>query len=335
MSTSPHLLILCRDPNNASFRQRVGIYLPDLRARGIEPDVQPLAGGMLARRRQLRAARGFDAVLLQRKTLTAWDAAALRPRGAKLIYDFDDAVMYKTGPPVTSPHPARLRRFRRTARASRLVLAGNSLLAAAAREAGAPEAIVIPTGLDIARYTAKSEHAAAGPLRLVWIGSRSTLRQITSFLPVFEAIGQRAPGTVLRIIADAALAARHITVENIPWSREAEAALLAECDIGLSPLPDTPFTRGKCAFKIVQYMAAGLPVITSPVGANAEYVRDGETGLWAETHEQWLAAFDRLAGDAALRASMGRAGRAFAERHLARNVLAGRLCDAVNRCLAG
>jgi glycosyltransferase involved in cell wall biosynthesis len=181
----------------------------------------------------------------------------------------------------------------------------------------------------------KSEHAAAGPLRLVWIGSRSTLRQITSFLPVFEAIGRRAPGTVLRIIADAALEARHITVENVPWSREAEAALLAECDIGLSPLPDTPFTRGKCAFKIVQYMAAGLPVITSPVGANAEYVREGETGLWAETHEQWLAAFDRLAGDAALRASMGRAGRAFAERHLARNVLAGRLCDAVNRCLAG
>jgi len=330
---SKRLLILCRHPAKPSFRYRVGAFLDALKARGIEAEVDELDESFLRRRRRLRRAAAFDGVWLQKKTLTFWDALALRRRKKRLIYDFDDAIMYKTDPEESDPDAIRFRRFRRTVRMADLVIAGNSLLARHAHDAGAPNVVVIPTGLDIRLYTPKQAHRTGGPLRLVWIGSKSTLKQVQPFVHIFEAIGRKAPGTILRVIADAGLQARHITVENLPWSSETEGRLIAESDIGIAPLPDTPFTRGKCAFKIVQYMAAALPVIASPVGVNADYVGAGQNGFCATDQAGWLEAFDRLAGDAALRESMGRAGRLRVEQELNLAVLAPKVCDAIERCL--
>jgi glycosyltransferase involved in cell wall biosynthesis len=333
LSSPKRLLILCRHPAKASFRQRIKAYLEPLRRRGIDTETVELARSPLERRRQLLRAGRCDGIWLQKKTLTAWDALALRRRRARLIYDFDDAIMYKTEADQRRPNPLRLRRFRRTVRMTDLVIAGNGFLAQHARDAGAPQVVVIPTGLDIRRYRPKQAYRTDGPMRLVWIGSKSTLKQIRSFVGVLETLGQRAPGTILRVIADAGLEARHLAVENLPWSHDGEARMLAESDIGVAPLPDTPFTRGKCAFKIVQYMAAGLPVIASPVGVNADYVQHGRTGFWASDAGQWVEAFQRLAGDAALRESMGRAGRQRAEQELDLAVLAGKVCDAIEQCL--
>jgi hypothetical protein len=123
-------------------------------------------------------------------------------------------------------------------------------------------------------------------------------------------------------------------VENVPWSLEDEARLLAECDIGIAPMPDTPFTRGKCGFKVLQYMAAGLPVVTSPVGVNAEYVEPAVTGLHARTPDEWVAAVKRLADDAALRERMGRAGRRRAEEEFDFGVLQPRFVELVAQALA-
>jgi len=125
-----------------------------------------------------------------------------------------------------------------------------------------------------------------------------------------------------------------LRIENVPWRLEDEARLLAESDIGIAPLPDTPFTRGKCGFKVLQYMAAGLPVVTSPVGVNAEYVRHGETGFWARSAEEWVEAVRRLAGDAALRERLGRAGRSRIEQEFDFTALAPRVCDAVASALS-
>jgi glycosyltransferase involved in cell wall biosynthesis len=327
------MMILCRHPAKASFRQRIQAYIEPLARRGIQTETVELARSPLERRRQWLRAGQCDGILLQKKTLTAWEALALRRRRARLIYDVDDAVMYKTEADQRRPDRLRLRRFRRTVGLSDLVIAGNSFLAQHARDAGARHVVVIPTGLDIRRYRPKQAYRTDAPMRLVWIGSKSTLKQIRSFVPVLETLGQRAPGTVLRVIADAGLEARHLAVENLPWSLQGEAQMLAESDIGVAPLPDTPFTRGKCAFKIVQYMAAGLPVIASPVGVNADYVQHGRTGFLASSPQEWQETFDRLAGDAALRESMGRAGRHRAEQELDLAVLAGKLCDAIEQCL--
>jgi glycosyltransferase involved in cell wall biosynthesis len=103
-------------------------------------------------------------------------------------------------------------------------------------------------------------------------------------------------------------------VEHLPWSQEGEAGALLRGDIGIAPTPCDRWTLGKCGFKIVQYMAAGLPAVASPVGANAEIVREGETGFLADTPQQWADAIERLARDVELRRRMGATARAVAER---------------------
>ncbi|HUU10375.1 MAG TPA: glycosyltransferase family 4 protein [Phycisphaerae bacterium] len=332
MADARRLLVLTRDRTGAPFRQRIEPYLAPLAARGIEAEVVELAASPWPRRDQFRRGRGFDGVLVHRKTLTWWDAAALgatRP----LLYDFDDAVMYQARSPEVS-HAGRERRFLRTIARAALAIAGSPALAAHARTAGAARVEVVPTGLDAAKFAPKPDHQPRGPLRLVWIGSRSTLKQLEPLRPTLAALGRAVPGLVLRIIADAGLEVDGLRVENVAWSLEAEARLLAEADVGIAPLPDTPYTRGKCGFKVLQYMAAGLPVVASPVGVNAEYVRPEITGLHAITTEEWIAAVGRLAGDATLRERMGRAGRERIEREFDFTVLAPTVCRLVEEAIA-
>ncbi|OQB85926.1 MAG: D-inositol-3-phosphate glycosyltransferase [Planctomycetes bacterium ADurb.Bin126] len=323
-----HLVVLTRERASASFRQRVEPYLSALAEAGVACEVVELGDSLLARSRQL-ARVGRSAVWLQRKTLTAWDAWMLGPQ-ARVIYDFDDAVMFQARRSEDGPHPGRKRRFARTVRRSRLVLAGNEILADHAREAGAAgQVAVVPTGLDASRFAPKADRAAGGRLRLVWIGSRSTLKQVERLREVLEALPARVPGVSLRIIADAGLDVAGLAVENVAWSYEAEARLLSECDVGIAPLPETNFTRGKCGFKILQYMAAGLPVVASPVGVQSDIVREGESGFCAATTEQWLDAIAKLAADVDLRRRMGAAGRQRVEREFDFKVLRPRVCELV------
>lgn len=332
MAEGNRLLIVTRDRAGAAFRQRVDIYMPWLAARGIEAQVVELAGSPIVRRRQWRMARRYGAILLQRKTLTAWDALALgRPR--RLIYDFDDAVMFQARSP-DEPHAGRMRRFERTVRRADLVIAGSAILAERARQSGAAAVSVVPTGLDARLFPQRTDYAlTGGAVRLVWIGSRSTLRLLEPFRVMFDALGRAMPGFTLRVIADGALSGVSLPVENVPWSLAEEGRRLAEADIGIAPLPDTPFTQGKCGFKILQYMAAGLPVIASPVGVQTEYVEPTVSGFWAATPEEWIAAVRQLAGDAALRERLGRAGRARVEREFDAAVLGARFCDLVEKAI--
>jgi glycosyltransferase involved in cell wall biosynthesis len=332
VAATKQLLVLTRDRDNSAFRQRIEPYLEPLAARGIRSEVVELAGCPWTRRSQMLDARRFDGVLLHRKSLSWLDARWLA-HARRLIYDFDDAVMFQARAPERV-HRGRMRRFTRTVQLADLVIAGSPVLAAHADMAGAWQSEVVPTGLDARRFAPKENYGKAGAARLVWIGSASTLKQIEPFRAALDAVGRAVPGATLRIIADAELHLDGLRVENLPWSLEAEGRLLAECNIGIAPLPDTPFTRGKCGFKVLQYMAAGLPVVASPVGVNADYVRPEETGLHAATAEDWAAAVGRLADDPALRERMGRAARERVLREFDFAVLAPEVCDLIERTLA-
>jgi glycosyltransferase involved in cell wall biosynthesis len=332
VAESKRLLVLTRDRANAAFRQRIEPYLGALAARGIAAEVVELAAGPWARRGQMLRARDLGGVLLHRKTLSWWDARRLAP-ARRLIYDFDDAVMYQARAPER-PHAGRLRRFIRTVGLADLVIAGSPILAAHADLAGAWRSEVVPTGLDARRFAPKEDYGRPGAPHLVWIGSRSTLKQLGPFRPTLEEIGRALPGATLRIIADAQLHVDGLRIENVPWRLQDEGRLLADGDIGIAPLPDTPQAHGKCGFKVLQYMAAGLPVVTSPVGVNAEYVRPQETGLHAGPAEEWVAAIRRLAADPALREHMGRAGRRRVENEFDFAVLSPVFADLVESALA-
>jgi len=250
--------------------------------------------------------------LLQRKLLDPSDARLLRRFARKIFYDIDDAVMYHNRPVSWLSRWRTSRRFRATTRVIDHVVAGNEYLADLFRREGRA-VTVLPTVVDPARYRVKM-HAPTATPRLVWIGSRSTLPYLRQVLPTIERAASEVPGLRLITIADETIAGAALPVDHIPWSADGEADALCEGDIGIAPTPTDRWTLGKCGFKIVQYMAAGLPVIASPVGANAELVRAGETGFLPDTPADWIAAIATLARDTEMRTKMGRDGRESVER---------------------
>jgi glycosyltransferase involved in cell wall biosynthesis len=131
---------------------------------------------------------------------------------------------------------------------------------------------------------------------------------------MLEEIGQRVPGIQLRLICDRFLKLRHLPIIECPWRESSEGEAIAAGDIGISWIPDDLWSRGKCGLKVLQYMAAALPVVANPVGVHPEIIQPGVTGYLATSPREWVEAIDRLAQDGALRQRMGQAGRQRLER---------------------
>jgi glycosyltransferase involved in cell wall biosynthesis len=216
--------------------------------------------------------------------------------------------------------------------AADLVVAGNAFLAEGAASCGAGARVaVIPTCVDPLLYS-PANHRRRGPgIQMAWIGSSSTLQGLEQSRDLWEHLGQRIPGLILKLICDRPLAMQRLRVNFCPWSEAGEAAALADADIGISWLPADAWSRGKCGLKVLQYMAAGLPVVANPVGVQAEMVQHGSTGFLAETPEQWRAAVQSLASDPALRSRLGQAGRERLEREFSVAAGAAKWKDVLDR----
>jgi glycosyltransferase involved in cell wall biosynthesis len=307
------VLAITNNLKQASFRLRLQSLVEPLGRRGLQVDVQERPRSFFARRRLLRRASGFDAVLLQRKMLDPGDMRLLRHKSRRIFFDVDDAVMFHSRPVGPIERCRTRRRFVATAQNSNLVVAGNQYLAELFRAEGA-KCVVLPTCVEPGHYQVK-KHEAGGSPTLVWIGSSSTLPYLRESFAALGAAAARVAGLRLLVIADRAPEGCPIPTEHVIWSEESEAAALGRGDIGIAPTPSDPWTLGKCGFKIVQYMAAGLPVIASPVGANAEIVLGEKTGLLPGDFSDWPEAIATLAGDVELRNKMGAAGRRRVEDH--------------------
>ena len=301
------LLVVTNNPERASFRQRIGVYLDVLRDNDIECEAVKLPVGSLARRKLFKRAADFDGVFLHRKALNFFDAPCSRKFSKKIMYDFDDATMYSTKTPDLAS-PSHFWPFRRTVRLADMVIAGNSYLAEHAKKFNL-NVKILPTGLDTREYQIKTQSKNDGKIRLVWVGSKSTLPYLAEIKPALEEIGARFGNVILRIICDDFFDLQNMDVEKRRWALETQAADLTSSDIGLAPLPDNRFTRGKCGFKILQYASASLPVIASPVGVNADYVKDAITGFLATNTQQWTSRITQLIENANLRKKMGQKGR--------------------------
>jgi glycosyltransferase involved in cell wall biosynthesis len=218
--------------------------------------------------------------------------------------------MYKSTAPQRNSR-SHYSKFRRSVKISDLVIAGNNYLAEQANKFN-DNVRILPTGLDTAEYQIDTEKPD-DKIRLVWIGSTSTLGYLEQLKPVLEEIGRENENVILRIICDTFFDMRNMPIEKKPWSKQTQAHDLRTADVGLAPLPDNRFTRGKCGFKILQYASAGLPVIASPVGVNRELVKEDETGFCAESQKQWHDCLKKLIQSAGLRQTMGQKNREFAE----------------------
>ena len=248
------------------------------------------------------------------------------------VLDLDDAIFHNYDlHPLAPVRWAWGRKIDRLMRGAALVTAGNAYLARRAVEAGARNVEIVPTVIDLDHYPPRTPALPSNaPIDIAWIGSPATVAYLQALVEPLQLLAARHP---VRLVVIGADAPRFPGVENVskPWSANTEAADLASCHIGVMPLPDSPWERGKCGYKLIQYMACGLPVVASPVGANCEIVQPGLNGLLAVDSGQWLSALERLVTDAALRQRLGQAGRRIVEQRYSVQAMAPRLATLLRR----
>ncbi len=310
------IVALIEGPDHVSARYRVQAFAPALTRAGCALRLAPIPRRTWERVRLLRGLRRFDVVLLQRQLLSVPETRFLRRMARRLIYDFDDAMLYRD-----SYHPRghrsrqRERRFGAIVRSADVVIAGNSFLRSCAISAGAraEQIRVIPTCVDPQKYPPLRADSRTEGMELVWIGSSSTLAGLRMQRAMLDRVGREIPGVRLRIICDSFESFGALPVVQTPWDAATEGAMLAAADVGISWVPDDVWSRGKCGLKLLQYGAAGLPSITNPVGVHTEIIRGGLTGILVNNEDQWLAAIRELAADPELRRMMGRSARAVIE----------------------
>jgi glycosyltransferase involved in cell wall biosynthesis len=315
------------DPEAPSFRHRLAAHFPALEQAGIRCEVDVFPRRSYGRRilARARGLAGVDLLVIAKLKLETGERAVVRNRANRIVYDVDDAVYYaKPDRPGQPPGYSRRRvsKFLKTCAISDLVTAGNPTIAAFARRS-ARHVEIVPTGIDSAAYMAPIPRAD-GRFDVAWIGLPGNLPYLRLIERPLARLQADFPGS-LHVISEALPAAFSARTIFVPWSAATEARALAECDAGVMPLEDDEWTRGKGGFKLLQYMAATLPTVASPVGVNAEIVVPGQTGFLARDEDGWEQALRALAGDRQLRRRMGVAGRQRAERLFDRRVVGERL----------
>ncbi|MDP2270233.1 MAG: glycosyltransferase family 4 protein [Archangium sp.] len=316
-----------------SQRYRFEAFEPHLKTRGIEVTyagalttdeardfygpVSPLRKGRIAARALVRRAASLlhrpDVVFVQREAfflLNHWSEWLAHLR-APVVFDFDDAIWIHAVSEANRRFAflKNVEKIPRVVGLSHTVIAGNEYLATWARQ-HSRNVQVIPTCVDTDRFAPLSNRADS-VVTIGWSGSPSTVAHLRPLLPALERVKARYQDRVrLRVMGDPTFSHAPLGLQGEAWSAEAELELLRRMDIGLMPLPDDAWTRGKCGLKGLVSMSMGAATVMSPVGVNTEIVKHGENGLLARTDDEWVEALSRLIDDAALRQRIGAAGRA-------------------------
>lgn len=329
----------------ASSRVRSYQYQAPLAELGINLEIMPLfgddyvhalygnagRGGIVLRAfanrvRTLLSAKRYDAVWVE-KELLPWLPAplelALLPHNVPLIVDYDDAVFHRYDMHRSSLVRTVLgRKLDRLMARADLVVAGNDYLGTRAQAAGARRVEIVPTVVDLDRYS-PAPARSDGTVTIGWIGSPNTAPYLDPVKPVVESLAASARVRAIAIgarpdqVADSPF-------EAVPWTEEGEIDALRGIDIGIMPLQDTPWERGKCGYKLIQYMALGRPVVASPVGVNRTIVQNGVNGFLAGDASEWREALEQLVRSASLRLAFGVAGKSLVEQEFSQHIWAER-----------
>lgn len=316
----------------ASSRCRFLNYIPLLESHGVSVTAVPLlsdtyvksrlAGGPIdyfdvsrsytARLATIVNSFRFDVIWIEGELLPRWPAAherLLPLLGQRLVIDLDDAIFHSY-----DQHPNPMvrkllgRKIDVVFRRAETVVVGNEYLADRARQAGARRVILVPTAVDHRAY-AEQSIPPHDKLTFGWIGSSATAPYLQAIAPDLDELCNSLDAR-LRLIGleHHSFATSDVVLSN--WIEETEIEDLANCDIGLAPLSDGPWERGKCGLKAIQYMAIGIPVLAADVGVLPMVVQHGETGFVYRDNAEFVRYARQLAGDPELRRRMGEAGRA-------------------------
>ena len=333
------ILVLTKYPRmGASSRLRTLQYLPLLEQQGFEFTVQSLfddayLNNLYGKGRRSRLAViscylkrlcsllwawKFDLIWIEKELFPYFPATAerlLAVFGVKYVVDYDDAIFHNydlSANPLIKRFLAK--KIDNVMKYSYHVLVGNAYLAERAKTAGAKNVQLLPTVVDHLRYQNR-QAPSEGTLTVGWIGSPSTQKYVVDILPALQAAYHKVPFRLLLVGATGDIRDQlpELNVDVQSWSEEAEVEQIRTMDVGIMPLQDGPWEKGKCGYKLIQYMACGVPVIASPVGVNREIVEGADAGLLASEYSEWQAALLRLLTSSDLRLQQGKAGRVAVE----------------------
>ena len=346
----------------AGCRFRIAQYLPRLREAGFDVTIRSFYtpeffrlvyrhghylrkaasffGLALRRVGELLDLEDYDLVFLYREAvpigppLVEWIIAAL---GIPIVYDFDDAIFMPAVSDANKAisflkYPGRVAQILRR---SRRVVVGNEFLAAYARRHNT-SVTVIPTAVDTERFAPRQDTPAGGAARELvvgWIGSPTTFPYLEQLAGILRQVAERHRFTLKVSGAGQPVRFPGLHVVEVPWSLADEVSLFNTCDIGVYPLTDDEWAKGKCGFKAIQFMACGVPVVAAAVGVNREIIADGDNGFLAATPGDWVEKLERLLSDAALRARLAAAGRRTIEERYSLKVTAPQLADVLASAL--
>ena len=350
------LLLLSRyGALGASSRVRYFQYLPYLAANGINVTILPLlsdsyikslygskssywevVSGYWRRLNIMLKVRRFDLLIVEKELFPYLPALAerlLSRIGIPYLVDYDDALFHQYDQHSSALVRGLLgKKIDIVMRRSAMVVVGNSYLADRARQSRASKVIVIPTVVDAERYQPAQREINQVPI-IGWMGTPITSHYLEHLLPVFAALRAKM---AVRFVAVGARPEDFsgTPVEVWPWNEQDEVKLLQKIDIGIMPLQDSPWERGKCGYKLIQYMACGLPVVASPVGVNEKIVKQGENGYLADNLDAWEQSLCRLLRLAtSSRILMGAKGRDLVEKWYSLKVQGPRFLDAINEAV--
>jgi len=331
-----------------SSRLRFLQYLPYLKEQGFGIDVQPLFESAVLARRYARGSysikdlavswgrrigsllsrKKFDLLWIEKEALP-WFPISIEQRLLSVVpyvVDLDDAIFHNY-----DLHRSQFVRKTLGLRTdsimanSAMTIGGNQYLLDRASAAGARRIAMLPTVVDLSRYELRERNDGSDPVipKIVWIGSPSTSKYLELLREPLNELAKRHAFSLRIVGGDWSVDS--VPTEVVSWDLETEASDIATCDIGVMPLADSPWERGKCGYKLIQYMASGLPVVASPVGVNNQIVIPGHNGFLARDAVEWVACLERLILEPALRSSLGRAGRRRVEEHYCLQVTAPQL----------
>lgn len=253
----------------------------------------------------------FDLVWVEKEALP-WMPCSLEKfllRKAPYILDYDDAIFHNYDKNKNFLIRKIFgRRLDCLMNEAALVIGGNGYLAKRALDAGSALVKIIPTVIDLDRYPIRVNLEKSDFPRIVWIGSPSTVNYLDLLREPLRLLALQN-SFVLRVIGAHGISIPGVEVECIDWTEDSEVDLISSCSVGIMPLVDSPWERGKCGYKLIQYMACNLPVVASAVGANVDIVEDGVSGFLVRRPDEWISVLNKLLHSSELRAMMGNAGR--------------------------
>lgn len=347
----------------AGSRFRIYQFLPELAAAGVACDVRPFLDpsffrmvyqpgrvlekmvrfsmAALGRSVQALSLPRYDALVVYRESFPIGGALIERlakARGVPLVFDLDDAV-YLRDEITVNPLVWRLKapsRVWNVIRWSDLVFCGSDYLAGRCRAVN-QRILTLPTSVDLRTFPRRAPHRpTTGPTVVGWVGSHSSAMLYLDMLAEPLRRVAAAHNVVFDVVGGGRLPAwPGVTVRSREWRLEEEVGHLQRADIGVYPLRDDEWGRGKCAFKAIQFMAVGVPVVASRVGANLELIRDGENGFLAGSETEWVDKLTLLVRDPWLRQRMGEAARKTVEERYSLEVVGPRLVDALKGVIGG